>query len=99
MENNLRYRLRYYKKIDMIIKYILSPLHPVLEILKTVQSHLEKSEVLEKVLLKPPKVTFMNPKTLKNKLVLSNFKIPCLDDQGKSVKFGEEELLNLLNCI
>lgn len=24
-----------------------------------------KSEVLEKVLLKPPKVTFMNPKTLK----------------------------------
>ena len=74
MQNNLWYRLRYYKKIDMIIKYIRSPLNPVLEILKTIQSHLEKSEVLEKLLLKPPKVSFMNPKTLKNKLVQSNFK-------------------------
>ena len=58
----------------MIFKYILRPLNPVLEIIKTIQSHLKKSEVLEKVLLKASEVTFINPKTLKNKLVQLEFK-------------------------
>lgn len=57
----------------MIFKYILRPLNPVLEIIKTIQSHLKKSEVLEKV-LKASEVTFINPKTLKNKLVQLEFK-------------------------
>lgn len=69
----------------MIFKYILRPLNPVLEIIKTIQSHLKKSEVLEKVLLKASEVTFINPKTLKNKLVQLEFKIPFLDDPDKGI--------------
>ena len=50
-----------------------SVINAVFEIRKTAKRHIEKFEDLERVLLKPPKVAFKNPKTLNDKLDRSKF--------------------------
>ena len=59
--------------------------HPALNIvfnvLKRAHRHVQKSPVLQAVLPKPPRIAFRNPKTLRDKLVSSKFKLT--EDPGR----------------
>ena len=66
---------------------LASSFHPALnqliEILKKAHQHVNKSPLLQRVLLKPPRVVFRNSKTLRNKLVRSKLKINLATGEGK----------------
>ena len=59
-------------------------IYQVFEILKTAHRHITKSVILNKVLSKPPRVAFRNPKTLQDKLVRSKLKVANV--QNESIK-------------
>ena len=67
--------------------------HPALsivfDVLKRAHRHVKKSPVLKAVLPKPPRIAFCNPKTLRDKLVLSKLK---LTDDSEQVTFHVEEV-------
>ena len=58
-------------------------LHPVVKILKKAHRHILKSPILSKVLPKPPRVAFRNPKTLKDKLVRSKLRTLTSENEIK----------------
>ena len=57
-------------------------LHVIFDILKSAHCHIAKSSLLKSVLPKPPHVIFRNPKSHRDKLVLSKLKSEDEKEQG-----------------
>ena len=72
-------------------------LNIVFDLLKRAHRHVQKSPVLKAVLPKSPRIAFHNPKTLRDKLVRSKFK---LTDDAERGNFpcgrGNCEICNIL---
>ena len=72
-------------------------LHIVFDVLIRAHQHSQKSPILKAVLPKPPRVSFPNPKALRDKLVCSKLKLTDDTERGKfPCRRGNFELFNVL---